>query len=638
MTLFSRTGIVPVDATHSPAAAWQPLTHSRVTITGGLWAERQAINRAVSLRHGYRMLEQSGNFHDLRLAAGQAQGEFRGPLFMDSDMYKWLEAVGWELGSGPDAELQGMADEAIRLIAAAQTPEGYLNSYYQVVEPERRWANLEMGHELYCAGHLIQAAVAFARAVEDTRLLDVARRFADYIDATFRQAGRPGAPGHPEIEMALVELYRLTGTERYLQLARYFVDQRGHGLFGHGWPFNPTYFQDRVPVRETQVVEGHAVRQLYLTSGVTDLYLETGEQALWEVLARQWADMTTRKLYLTGGVGARYEGEAFGDVYELPNDRAYTETCAAIASILWNWRLLLARRSAAYADLIERTLYNGFLSGVSLDGTGYFYINPLLSRGGITRPQWHGCACCPPNAMRLLASLGHYLATRSANGLQVHQYAPARIETALEQGGRVTLRMETDYPWDGAVQITVEEADGSPWTLALRVPGWCEGASLRVDGEAALSPQSEEGYLIVERAWQRGDVVRLDLPMAPRLTEAHPYVDATRGSVAIEYGPLVYCLEDADQAAGVSALDVEIDPRAPLRAVRRDDLLGGIVAVEAAGYATDTGPLAERLYAPYGTTAGLARRAVQLVAVPYALWANRGGGAMRVWIPAAQRR
>lgn len=621
----------PVDSTRSPHARLRTLAYRSVSLSGGFWAARQATNRQVSLPHGYRMLEEWGNFDNLRLAAGLIQGkQFRGYVFQDSDVYKWLEAVAYELANRPDAELQAMADEAIALVEAAQAPDGYLDSHYQVAEPSGRWVHLDYGHELYCAGHLFQAAVAWRRATGDTRLLRVAERLAGHIDSLFGPGKRAATPGHPEVEMALVELYRETLEPRYLALAHFFVDQRGHGLLGKSRYGSLEYFQDHVPVRQASTVVGHAVRQLYLTAGVTDLYLETGEEALLAALERQWHDMVERKLALTGGVGARHEGEAFGEPYELPNDACYCETCAAIASILWNWRMLLATGQARFADLMERTLYNGFLSGVGLDGRHFYYVNPLLSRGGIERPEWYACACCPPNVMRLLASFGHYLATSDASGVQLHHYAPATIDA-----DGLALRMETEYPWQGLVRITVERATGAPRRLALRVPGWCDQAALRVNGQAVAADPTAAGYAAIERAWQPGDTVELELPMAPRLVEAHPRVDATRGSLAIERGPLVYCLEQADQDPAVDVMDVEIDPTRPLDARWRGDLLGGVMAIEAPGYALDLRPWQGRLYRPLGG-AEPGRRAVRLVAVPYYAWANRGPGAMRVWVPAAR--
>jgi DUF1680 family protein len=616
----------------SPHARLQTLALKNVAVSGGFWAKRQTTNRQVSLRRAFQKLEQSGNFNNLRLAIGSGEGDYRRPVFMDSDIYKWLEAISYDLANFPDPELTAMADQAINLLAEAQEEDGYLNSYYQVVEPDKRWTDLDHGHELYCAGHLFEAAVAHHRATGQTKLLDIARRFADCIEATFGPDKGDGVPGHPEIELALVELYRETGERRYLNLARFFLDGRGRGKMRGLGRYGPEYHQDRVPVREATVVEGHAVRQLYLTAGMADIYLETGEQALFEASMRLWHDMTAYKMHLTGAFGARFTGESFGDAYELPSDRCYCETCAAIASMMWNWRLLLATGKARYADLLERSLYNGFLSGVSLDGQRYFYVNPLQSRGGIERPEWYGCACCPPNVMRQIALLAHYVATVSEDGLQIHQYAATKIRAELPGRGPVALRMETNYPHDGQAKLIVEEASGSTWQLALRIPGWCPEASLRVNGEAGgVLPKGGE-YARIERNWQPGDEVELDLPMQPRLIEPNPRIDAIRGSLAIERGPLVYCLEAVDQPADLDLLDVRINPQAPLQTTWRADLLGGVVTVETEGTAVDVSNWGDDLYRPISMES-LPQQRVQLTAVPYYAWANRGPGTMRVWIP-----
>jgi DUF1680 family protein len=620
------------DTSVSPHARWRGLALRDVTLSGGLWADRQQVNLQTSLAHGFRMLEQAGNLQNLRLAAGATDGQYRGPVFMDSDVYKWLEAVAYAARGGLPTEVRDAADQAIQLVQAAQMEDGYLDSYYQVVAPDRKWQELPTGHELYCAGHLIQAAVAWSRELGDNRLLEVSQRLIEHVLTIFGPGKRVDVPGHPEIEMALVELYRATRNKAYLELAQFFVDERGRGVLGPNPRFGSSaYYQDRVPVRESSEIEGHAVRALYLTSGVTDIYLETGERALLEAMQRQWTDFVSCKLYLTGGAGSRHAAEAFGHPYELPTERAYCETCAAIASVMWNWRMLLATGESRFGDLIERTLYNGFLSGVSQAGNTYFYVNPLLSRGQeevvgrgvIERQPWFLVACCPPNVMRTLASLGEYVASRAADGVQIHQYLPATICPQPD----IRLRMVTDYPWSGSIAIHVEATPAEAWTLQLRIPAWSMTTRARVNGsDVPATP----GYLKVRRQWQPGDSLELDLDVSPRLTQPHPRIESTAGCLAIERGPLVYCLEQADHSASV--LDVSLDPETPLMDEWRADLLGGVTTVSAGGHAHDLSAWDGVTFRPYPSGAQGAPQPIRLTAIPYFAWANRGPGPMRVWI------
>ena len=611
-------------------ALWRPLPLRSVSLTQGFWKQRQAVNRQTTLRHGHRMLEESGTLNNFRLAAGQGSGEFKGWVFQDSDAYKWMEAMALELANGPDPDLESLLDQAIAVVAAAQQPDGYLNTHFQVAKPGQRWTDLEWAHELYCAGHLIEAGIAHHRATGQTSLFTVARRFADHIDTVFGPGQREAACGHPEIELALVELYRETGENRYRDLAAFFIDQRGRGKVSGLKNMGPAYMQERVPVREAEVVEGHAVRQLYLNSGVADLYLETGEPVLLEALRRLWRDMTAHKMYLTGGFGARAFGESFGEAYDLPSREAYCETCAAIAAMMWNWRMSLATGEARFADLLERSLYNGFLSGVALDGQSFYYENPLHSPGGYARQAWFSCACCPPNVMRQIALVGHYAATTAEDGIQIHQYTSALVDTSL-----AALRLETDYPWQGRVQIVVESTLESEWQLSLRVPGWCQAANIQINGQIIEQPVPIGGYFTLNRRWRAADTITLDLLMQPRLTQPHPRIDAIRGCVAMERGPLVYCLEGLDQESGVTLSDVQIDPAAGLRAQWQADLLGGVTTIRADGALIESDAWGDFLYQPL--SAPTRGRAVTLTAVPYFAWANREPGPMRVWIPLSSR-
>jgi len=622
---------VVVDTRQSPFVRLRPLSLDAVTIDDTFWAPRRRVNHAVTLPEQYAQLEQTGRLHNLRRAAGQEQGAFEGRFFNDSDVYKWLEAAAWVLATERDERLQAQVDDLIALIAAAQDADGYLDTYFTFARVPERWTDLAVMHELYCAGHLIQAAVAHHRARGRRDLLDVAVRLADHIVATFNPMGRQGADGHPEIEMALVELSRDTGDERYRHQAQFFVDQRGQ--------HPPTisgkeYHQDHAPVRAQHEVVGHAVRALYLYAGMTDLYAETGEQALWEALDTLWRNLQGRKIYITGGAGARHEGEAFGDDYELPNRRAYAETCAAIAHVMWAWRLLLVTGEACYGDALETALYNGVLSGISLDGETYFYENPLADRGNHRRQPWFGTACCPPNVARLLASLPGYVYTTSDKGLWVHLYATGTATAALTDVGVVTLRQQTNYPWDGEITLTIDPPDVALFSLFLRVPKWAEGASVTVNDEVIGAPVRPGHYMEIRRQWAQGDVIRLTLPLAVRLLSSHPYVINNRDRVALVRGPLVYCVEAADHP-GVDPWDLVLSTDAAWRVEREPDLLGGIMVLrtEDARARVDDG-WEGQLYRSFDTPSAATTR-VPLTAIPYYVWANRDAGPMQVWLPIA---
>jgi uncharacterized protein len=648
-TFFANHG--PVQPTDNASTVLRPGTQGRITT--GLWRDSRWTNAVVSIPDGWDRLVEAGNIHNLELAAGTTTGDYRNDLpFMDSDLYKWLEAAGCLLGGHePDARtregLMAHIDTSVAVLRAAQQDDGYLNSYVQVIRPDRRWQHLDWGHEHYSAGHLIQAAIAVARGTGRSDLLEIACRLADRIDADFGTGpGKiDGIDGHPEIEMALVELYRVTGERRYLDLARYFVDRRGHGLLAVARytdrNFGSMYWQDHTPVREATEVGGHAVRQLYLLSGAVDVYSETGDRSLLEAAERLWEEMVATQTYLTGGVGAHHLDESFGDQYELPNERAYTETCAAISSVMLSWRLLLATGKSRYADLMERTLYNGLLAGVSKSGDKYLYVNPLQRRDGHALPDggdmraertpWFRCACCPPNIMRTLASLEHYVIAADDTSVVLHQYIAGNFEARMA-AGTVRLVVQTGLPWNGSVSITANGPAGVPWTLTLRVPAWSPRTRVAVNG-ADVSDQPGDGWLRITRDWRPGDVVTMELDMEVRLVTADPRVDTTRGAVALERGPLVYCLEAVDQSEGFRLDDVVIDPAGPVTVQQRPDLLGGVVTLAARGRLRPGGrPSGWWPYRGAGTEQRLGAE-VELTAVPYYGWANREPGAMRVWIP-----
>ncbi|HEY8301598.1 MAG TPA: beta-L-arabinofuranosidase domain-containing protein [Jatrophihabitans sp.] len=610
----------PVAPTATARSTLHPLGVADARIVGGVWAERQRVNREVSIPIGSARLREAGNLADLELAArfvadpslAPDPDAYNGPWFMDSDVYKWLEAVAWECARVDSDELRAELDLFGKAVEAAQHDDGYVNSYVQVTRAGRdRYADLVMGHEHYCFGHLVQAAVAAHRLLGDCALWQVALRVADHLAATFGPDANPGLDGHPVVEMALVELYRESGEQRYLDLAEHFVTERGHGTI-RGYQREPVYFSDRVPVRDAVVPEGHAVRAMYLAAGAADVASERGDDGLAAALTRQWNAMVESKQYVTGGLGSRWDGEAFGDPYELPPDVAYAETCASIGAVQLAWRRLLATGEVKYADAMERLLLNGFLSGVSLSGDAFFYVNALQVRSDAVpddhrqpvngRQHWFRVACCPPNVMRTLAQLGGYLATADDTGVQVHQYAASELTV----GGR-TLRVRTDYPWDGRVEVVVERTEPGEWELALRVPSWCRDATLTGPDGAAVPVAP--GYASLRRSWQAGDTVVLDLPMAARLVAAHPRVDAVRGCRAIERGPLVYAVEQVDVADGTAVDDLQLpdDDARMLNPSWQPDLLGGCVTIAGPGF----------------------------TAVPYCLWANREVGPMRVWLPLA---
>ncbi|QIN83458.1 glycoside hydrolase family 127 protein [Rubrobacter tropicus] len=625
---------VVVDTSKSPHARLRPLPLTDVRLSDGFWGPRRRANREETLPSQYRHLEETGRLDNFRKASGKMEGRFEGIYFNDSDVYKWLEAAAWSLATDPDPELTKMVDAAITEIEDAQEPDGYLNTYFTFERADKRWTNFDL-HEMYCAGHLFQAAVAHFQATGSTRLLGVATRFADHICDTFgpeEEGKRRAVDGHEEVEMALVELFRVTGDRRYLEQAEFFVDARGRGLLGRPYGLHdPSYSQDHSPLREQDEVVGHAVRALYLYSGATDVYAETGEPELLKALRRLWNNMTTRRMYVSGGLGSRHEGEAFGEDFELPNGRAYTETCAAIGSVMWNWRMLVLEGDARYADLIEHTLYNAVLPGFSLDGGHYFYENPLEDEGTHRRQPWFGCACCPPNVARMLASIPGYFYSASDDAVWVHLYAEGSAEVRLNGGRAFRLGQRTNYPWEGDVEIQLD-GEGE-FAVMLRVPSWCEGgASIEVNGEPFPEQASPGAYAEVRRVWRPGDAVRLRLPMPVRRVEAHPYAAENVGRVALMRGPILFCVEGADNP-GLDPRDLVLPNEVRLSEDFQPEQLGGVVVL--AGEA-EVSPPGEgwdgRLYRtatrqgekPIGTT--------RLRAVPYLAWANREPGPMRVWI------
>lgn len=625
--MIKNTLPVVVDTTNSPFAKLRPMPVNAVQLNDSFWAPRLAINREATIPSQFQQIEDTNRLNNLRRASGKIEADFEGIFFNDSDIYKWLEAASFAIVHEDDPETRRMIEVATREIADAQQEDGYLNTYFMFEKAKDRWTNLKDMHELYCAGHFFQAAVAHYRATGEEAMLDVARRFADLICETFGEEAdgkKVGACGHEEVEMGLVELYRATGERKYLDQANYFLGVRGRKppVLGGG-----EYHQDHLPVREQDRMTGHAVRHVYLTSGIADVYLETGEPALLNALEPLWRNMTERQMYVTGGIGSRYEGEAFGNDYELPNERAYTETCAAIGSLMWNWRMLAATAEARFADVMELALYNGILSGLSLDGKEYFYQNPLADSGAHRRQAWFGCACCPPNVARLLAELPGYFYSVSENTAWVHLFAEGSARLTLPDGREIELAQHTRYPWDGMVEIEVRTA--GEFEMAIRVPGWAEGASASLAGPDPIVPGS---YLRLRRTWQDGDKIALTLPMPVRRVYAHPHVAENQGHVALMRGPLVYCVEQADNP-GIDPRDLVLPRAGAIEPHFEPDRLNGVIVLT--GRALARPPASEwsgRLYAENETPIAPEAKPVTFTAIPYYAWANRAPGRMQVWL------
>mgnify|MGYP000533675282 CR=1 FL=1 len=593
-----------------------------VKIEDTFWAPKLEVNRTKSIPHVLEQCEKTGRINNFAFIAKETKEPFRGHIFHDSDVVKVMEGMAYSLATHPDKELEARLEQIIRWMAKGQLPDGYLNTYFIATDIKKRWTGMQHAHELYCAGHLFEAAVAHYEATGRKTFLDVARKYADHIDSVFGPGKRHEIDGHPESELALIKLWRATGEDRYLKLAQFIVEEHGqaktHKLCG-------TYCQDHKPILEQDEAVGHCVRAMYFYSGVTDLAMITGDQGYVAALEKLWQDVVNRKMYITGSIGVQHHGEGFAKPYFLPNYDAYCETCAAIGMVFWNHRMMLLRGEGRFADIVERNLYNGVLSAVSLDGTKCFYVNPLASRGNQHRSPWHGCSCCPTNMVRFLPALGQYIYAASAAGdaVYVAQYVAGSGTVALREG-KVKLTQKTRYPWDGGVQIAVEPEGHWEFTVALRIPGWCRGAGLKLNGKAYRDPLVTKGFATLTRKWQKGDVIELDLPMPVEQVACDPNVEENRGRLAIQRGPVVYCLEGCDHAAPVS--QIAIPKGAKLEAKFEPDLLGGVVVIKGQGQRhgfelKDDGSIAQ------------SSGPIDIMAIPYFAWDNREPGEMVVWVP-----
>ena len=616
--------------------ALRPLGIDDVRILDGFWADRQELNHRAIIEHCEYWVERAGwvaNFDAAR--EGRLPEAHTGREFADSDVYKLLEAMAWEIGRTGDEAMDARFRAVVDRILPVQEADGYLNTFFGRPGQAPRYSDLEWGHELYCYGHLIQAAVARGRTTGEDDFVAMARRAADHVVATFGPDGIQGVCGHPEIEVALAEFSRYTGDPAYLEQARLFIERRGHRTLAD-IEFGRQYFQDETPLRETEVMAGHAVRALYLAAGGVDVAVETGDGELLAALESQLAETTAKRTYLTGGMGAHHEGESFGLDFELPPDRSYSESCAGVGSVMVNFRLLLATGEARYADAIERTLYNVVAGAPGEEGTSFFYTNTLHQRvpGSVPaadeqspraasslRAPWFEVSCCPTNVARTFASLGSYVATASADGVQVHQYVTGEIHAALADG-EVALRVETGYPYEGDIRVVVTETVDAEWELAIRVPGWAQGGGTLIVAGAAAEHVSP-GTARVRRRFAVGDTVELRLDVAPRFSYPDPRVDAVHGAVAVEAGPLVLCAESVDLPGKASVEELRVDPSAAPRV--RDGRV--VVSGRLARFGTGAWPYSG---APLTPALG---ESVEVPLVPYHHRANRGPATMRVWIP-----
>ncbi len=619
-----------------------PVSFTDVSITDRFWQPRLATNRKVTLPYCFQKCEETGRLTNFDKAAGRLDGAHEGIFFNDSDVFKILEGAAYTLALVEDPDLEAFVDDLIERIGAAQEEDGYLYTA-RTIDPTAvsaeeegltRWSNLAVNHELYNVGHMYEAAVAHHQATGKNTFLDIAVRNADLIASVFGPEGIHDVPGHQEIELGLVKLYQVTGESKYLDLAHFFLDQRGrHEERQHVIRFgNPGYLQDHAPVVEQSEAVGHAVRAGYMYAGMVDVAMLKDEPAWLAAVDRIWDDVVLRKLYLHGGIGARHEGEAFGDAYELPNATAYAETCAAIANVYWNHRMFLRQGQAAYMDILELSLYNCVLAGISDSGDEFFYPNPLSSdaqwafnQGSHRRQPWFDCSCCPSNLVRFLPALPGWIYATREGCLYVNLYIGS--EAVCEVPGvssQVSLRQETDYPWQGAVQLTLNLANPARFALALRIPGWLSAPApgnlytyedsmnvswqVEVNGQP-ISAREEEGFLWLERTWTQGDVISLHWPMPVRQVWCRPEVTDNRGKVALMRGPLVYCAEEVDNATSVS--DLRLLPQSQWQTEAAASLPGDAVMISAAN----------------GTSSA--------TLIPYHLWAHRQPGTMAVWLPTA---
>jgi uncharacterized protein len=635
-----------IDLSKSPYAKLKTVPVSAVVIEEGFWSKRRKTNLESSIPSMHDELVFHGRMNNFLRLDGKSTAPQTGPVYSDSDIYKWMEAVGFSLQSGDQPALREMTAAMIGNVVEAQEPGGYLNTYFVGDRKALRmlYDTQTTGHELYCIGHLLQGAIAYYRATGDPQLLEAGIRFVDDFLLPGYGSGKNQkgiVAGHPEIEMALIELYRTTGNRRYVELAGYIL----HG--DARIPLRPqqvAYMFCGIPFTSRTRLEGHAVRAMYACCGATDYYLETGDPAYWKALNMLWNDLTAHQLYVTGGVGAREAGEAFGDAYELPNARAYGESCAAIGNMMWNWRMLAATGEARFTDVMERALYNGINSGMSLDGRTYCYRNPLAfdpyrdtgdrhaPEGNIRNP-WYDTTCCPPNLERTFASLPSYFYSTSDEGVYVHLYDNSELSWRLHDGNGLRIRQQTHYPWSGDVRLTITPATPGEFTVFVRVPSWSRSNSVKVNGDSIAGAQPGQ-YLPIRRRWSANDTIDLGFDMATQALRANPAVSEDRGRIAVQRGPVVFCMEQLDQPdhdTKINLNDYTARLDVPTDAHFDADLLEGVMVLDRPGAIVQ--PTVDRgLYFPASETEQPEVTSTNLKLIPYYAWANREPSRMQVWI------
>ena len=621
-----------------PWAGIQPVGYAEVKIDDGFWKPKMDKVATVTLQTCINYTEiKTPRIRNFERAAAKS-GQHVGIYYDDSDVYKAIEAIAYSLQNHPDSAMEKKADEWIAKIAAAQMPDGYLDTYFQLRDITKRWTDIEK-HEDYNAGHLIEAAVAYYKTTGKRELLDVAIRLANHIDSTFRWNNKHWVSGHEEIELALMKLYHLTNNTQYLKLAEWYLDQRGHGYgYSPAWtdPKSHEYYQDDKTVRESDKIKGHAVRAMYLYTGTADVAAVTGDSGYMNAMEKVWLDVVDRNMYLTGGIGSSGNNEGFTTDYDLPNVDAYCETCASVGMVLWNQRMNLLTGDAKYVDVLERSLYNAALDGLSLSGDRFFYGNPLASPGQYERSEWFGTACCPANIARLVGSLGNYIYNKSKDAIWVNLFIGSSTGFMVDDDP-VYLQQKTNYPWEGRVNIKISPRTEKDFNVYVRIPGWArnevvpgnlyrytEGSNERVRISLNGLPvgfRFEKGYAIIRRAWQKDDVLTIDFPMEARLVAANPEVAADRDKLAVQRGPLVYCIEGADNRG--KAWNMLLPRNTRFEATFNKNLLGGVATLS-----TDL-PVLE--IASDGQSTVTKKKRV--TAIPYFVWCNRGAGPMQVWIP-----